>query len=334
MVVLRAESTQVTYGEQTAFLSATTAAGASRWPGIVQTVDGIFPEIDWKEIRARGFGRDVFIYTQGKRVLEGTIKVQPQWLSNRILKYAFDSLVTTGGGDPFTHTLSGSAGTPAIDLAPITLRRGYAINATQEVAFYVRDCIADAMEFSGAEEDILEVALSIKAGKPAPPRATETIMSVSKDTSQTFPYHKGTFTINGSSTARIKSFRFRVENQGHMNYYYQNVDGDYPFEYVPGARKYTFECDVVPIDDTFLAYVDAASPSTTASFDVLFTGQASPARSIELKGNVGGATGVIKSAPYNVPETDEITVPIVANVNQAQVIVLDSLNSASWTTTP
>ena len=333
MPVLRAEAVQVTYGEQTAFGTATTAAGASRWIGAVKTVDGMFPDIDWKEIRARGSDRDVYLYIQGKRTLEGSIRFYPQFQSNRILKYAFGSVSHSGAGDPFTHTISGATGVSDPG-PPITLRRAYQTSATTEEAFYVRDCIVDSMELTGAEEDILECVLNIKGGKPSPARANEAIMSVTKDSTSLYPYSKGIVTINGTATARVKSFTFKIENGGSMKYRYQSTDGDYPYEYVPGSRKYTFECQVVPVDGTFMALLDAATPSTTATFNVKFTGQATPERSIEIKGNVTGAIGVTKSAPHDIPDEGEITVALSMMVNKAQIVVLDGNASTVWDSVP
>ncbi|MCJ2531434.1 MAG: hypothetical protein LN413_03855 [Candidatus Thermoplasmatota archaeon] len=335
--VLTAETTQVSYGRQASFGTAATAVGSNRWPGPATQVEGIFPDIDWKEVWVRGGSRDVFQYVQGKRVLEGTIRFHAQESSLMLLQHAFGKMTTTGSADPWTHTIEG-AGVAEVHTPgpPITLRRGYQVNATQEVAFYVRDNIVNTMEISGAEEDLVEVALGVQAGKPDPGRATETIMSVTQDTSQIYSFKDTStnLTLDSVAEARLKSFRFSIDNTGKMAQYYQNTDPDYPFEYIPARRRYVLEASVVPIDDTFLAKLDAASPITTATFDFKLTVQAAPEHSLQIKGDVAGASGVWKSAPYDIPEEAEIVVPITMWVSKAQLIVLDDNADTVWTAAP
>lgn len=333
MPVLTSETSSVLFGEQSAFRTPIAAASASRWIGVRQIVEGIFPEIDWKAIRARGGDRDVYQFVQGKRVVEGTLKFNPQLQSLRILKYAMGSVAHSGAGDPFTHTISGLTG--AVDLKAITLRRGYQINATQEVAFYVRDCIVDSMEISGGQDDILEVSLGIKGGKPDPARATETILVPTKDQTKVYSFKdiSSNFTLGGTSTAMMRSFRYKVANNGKMLTPYQSTDPDYPYVYVPGTREYTLECEFVPIDDSFIAKLDAATPSTTATWNAKFTGQTGPERSLELKGNAA-TIGVIKSAPHSIPEEAELMVPVSMQVDKAQLVVLDGLSGATWDAAP
>lgn len=337
MPVLRAETTQVSYGRQASFGTAASAAGSNRWPGPATQVEGIFPDIDWKEVWARGAGRDVFQYVQGKRVQEGTIRFHAQENSLMLLQHAMGKLTNVGAGDPFTHTMAGAGVAEVHDPGPpITLRRGYQVNATQEAAFYVRDCMVNTMEISGAEEDLVEVALGVQAGKPDPARATESILAVTPDTSKIYSFKDTSLnlTLDSVAESRLKSFRFNVDNSGKMAQYYQTVDPDYPFEYIPGRRRYVLEASVVPIDDTFIAKLDAASPTTTATFDFKLTVAAAPEHSLQFDGTVAGATGVWKSAPYDIPEEGEVVVPITMWVNEVELVAMDANDAAIWTGAP
>ncbi len=335
MPVLTAETVQVTYGRQGSFGTAAVAASCNRWMGVATQVEGLFPDIDWKEIYARGADRDVYQYVQGKRVLEGSIRFFAQDKSMMLLQHAFGKVGHSGSSDPWTHTIEGVTGW-ADPGPPITLRRGYQISATNEEAFYVRDVMVDSMEISGGEEDLVEVLLNCKGGKPDPARASEALMSVTKDATNIYSFKDTStnLTINGTAHARIKSFRFRVENNGAMPHYYQSSDADYPYEYIPKRRKYTLEASVVPVDNTFMALLDAATPLTTATFDMVLTVQAAPAHSLEIKGNVGSAIGTVKSAPHDIGEEGEIVVPLTMNVNRAQLIVKDANAATDWDTAP
>jgi hypothetical protein len=330
MPVLRGETSQLHYGEQSAFLTA--AASQTRWLGAGQTVDGLFPDIDWKDIYSRGLDRDAHLYVRGARKVEGSVRLYPQFNSLRILKYAFGKVTHSGAGDPFTHTMEGLTG--AVDLPPITLRRGYSFNATNEYAVLVRDAIVDSLELSGAEEDVLQAVLGVKGGKVT--HSSTAIQAAGADITNVFPFHNtsGQIDLNGVNVARIRSFRFKLENSGNMGYYYQGTDGDYPYEYVPGKRRYTLEAEVVPIDDSFMTMVDATTPITTANFNIKFIGQTGPERSLEIKGDVGGNTGVVKSAPHNIPEEGEIVVPVSYMVNKCQLIALDGISGATWDANP
>ena len=53
------------------FGDAPTVSTVDLWPNVLQTLGGIVDQIDWKEVRARGAGRDYHLQVEGKHMVDG-----------------------------------------------------------------------------------------------------------------------------------------------------------------------------------------------------------------------------------------------------------------------
>lgn len=293
-MVYRSERiTPIGLGKQAIYGAAPTAGGQTIWPEIVQSTEGLFDEIDWKEIRARGGDRELYQIVEGKHSAEGTINGLIQ--SGRWIAMCMGKDVVTGAG-PFTHTITPKNGMPF----PVwDLELKYV--DTTSLSAYIKSMAVDSLRLSGAEEDLLKFSASIKAHSSVKNVGADS--TVTPITTEPYKFHQGTFTYFGSAFARVVDFDATINNGGNLAWYYDTsaTVGKFPKEYVPGPVSYSLKTTATVQDTTVFDNLVAAANSVACT--ILFTRGADTL-------TLAFTNCVLKSAPHPIPEEGEVRVPL------------------------
>jgi hypothetical protein len=210
---------------------------------------------------------------------------------------------------PFTHTISGHSSLPSLSLQSI-----HAKGETNELLRYFQGAVCDGLEISLDEKDNCVVTQSLLASEPVdgtPPGTAPTAV-----TTKSYKFHEAGYTYFGSALNAVKSFRLSLANNGEMKHWSRTPKGQYAAEYIPKGRVYSLMTDVYARDDDIWDQLLLQAEDLTCT--ILFTRGASDTFTIT-------ATGVLKKAPYDIPEEGEVVIPMEFLPKTVTLVFVDSI---------
>jgi len=316
-MVYRAERiSPIGLGKQATYGAAPTAGAQTIWPEIIQSTDGLFDEVDWKVIRARGGDREPYQIVEGKHDAKGTVNGIVQ--TGRWVAMAMGKDVVTGGG-PYTHTITRKLGMP-FPVWDFEMKYLDTVN----LPIFVKSCAVDSLTLSGAEEDLLKFSASVEAHSSV--RNAGADSTVTPVTTEPYKFHMGAFTYFGSTFARVVDFEARMNGGGKKAWYYDSsvTVKRFPKEYIPGAASYELKTTCT-VDDVGV-FDNLVAGSNALTCTILFTRAASDTLQLNF------TNCAYKSAPHPIPEEGEVRVPMEFIPRNLTVTIVNS-DSASYADT-
>ena len=323
VAVFRAEQYRLSMLAETAYGETPTLANIVNPIGLLKGYEPPDPEVEFLPFRKIGVAdsRDVETFVQGKHTLRGNIPFVVQ--DPRIIAHALGTDTKTGT-DPYTHTLTGKPTLPSYVLNVARLTTG----ANNDFNRMFSGCKVDSLVLAGEESGELKATVGSIAQYQTESNAADA-PTVTGLTDEPYWFHQAVLTFWGSPIARIESFEFSIQNNLKPKRYYKTGSPAQPntlSELLEGARKWSMKASIAIDDMSIYTKLKAGTP-----FDVsiVFTRGAGDTLTIDTDVTGGGDNNcVISKAPHNVPESDEVIVPVDIQIKKAKIVVVNSYATA------
>ena len=314
--------------------------------GLVPSVDLPDPEIDVKQIWSVGQGPDLYIQAEGANKMTGSIPVVVQ--DATVLAFGFGSEGNTGAS-PTTHVYPKSvrgnvfAGGNFITDEPtympsFTLRAEYGVGSGESTPHFTRDftgTVVNSMELSSEEEGELRATLGIMSAIPIKTSNTS-LTTMTTNTSKPYLFHQGVFTYFGSEIARVKSFRYSLNNNLSPRFYQRQAvsgrtgdSGKYALEFIRGNRQHSLETTFTVNDRAVRDLLNSLTPSDTGTSGSqgTFTCSLVFTRGTNDTLTLTARNCWIQKAPHSIPESEDVPITMSILPETVQATIVDSTSS-------
>ncbi len=312
MSILRSEQFRLALAKETTYGTAPTTGFIPI--GLLKGYEPPDPSQEWLSFKRLGVAgsRHVEHLVSGKRACSGSIPFTLQ--DGRMFALAL-GLDTVSGTAPYVHTITEAESLPSFTLMVSRLMSGV---TDDEIRKYVGTKINS---FSIASEDSGE----LKGTASIISQDMELVMDedapdlIAMD-DEPYWFDKATITFWGTEIGRCQSFELSINNSLKPKRYHRAAaQGNTLTEIIEGTAKYTCKATITVDDWTIMQQLLAKTP-----FDITISYARETDDTLTITSDVSG-TGdgncQIEKAPYSIPETDEINVPVEIVIKHLKVIV-------------
>jgi hypothetical protein len=309
--------------------------------GVVQSATLPDPALELLPVYALGSNSNRNWYTAYKNRITLSGSVPDIWLLNGYPLYLAIGSVTTTGTNPYTHEIVEQTALPSFAMHVTHLDS----SGTVKLMRRFTGGKVNRMTIEANEGEFLKCSLDdIGFLNWYHDQSGETGYSAGvSDINPTYPcdqpylFSMGELTVNGQVFARVRNFRFEVNNNLEARYYVtSNAGSQLPYEYREGKREYRFSCSIDVSDATL--YKELARQGTYNSIfkgfkiKVVFTRGVGDTITLESPPGEpacgGDAMGcLIRSAPHAIMDSPVVSVPLDILMRSVSISVVDDQSS-------
>jgi hypothetical protein len=318
--------------------------------GVVQNATIPDPNVNFNPIWALGTAsyRNWYIAYKGQITLGGSIP--DVWLlDGKLLKYPFGS-VNTGGGDPYTHTISEAFTLPSLAMQ---ITNNDSAGSTGLMRRFIGGKVNRAT-ISASEADFLKMSIdeilflnylhNISGFSDDTAHYSASVADITLDYPATQPYlfSYGSLSLGGTVFARIRGFSLSISNNLDPKYYITSsaIGGtQLPYEYREGRREYQLTV-TIDVEDNSLYKELVRMGSYTNVYKgfqaiIAFTRGANDSITLTMPGSAPAAGGdamgcLISQAPHNITTDPVVSVTLSMLVRSVSVVVIDSIAGGDY----
>jgi len=243
-------------------------------------------------------------------VFEGSIPFTLQ--HGKALVFGLGKSVKTGTG-PYTHTIQTDTSLPSMC---VEARIG---DGTTNYLRYYTGVKVNRMTLEGTEKGVIKAVLDVLAANGE--KTTNEPSTVTLLATKPYQFHQTSTNLSLWSTpfARVKKWSLTVDNHLEQSWYWQDTDGDHPYELDENEQTVEMKATIVP---TSLDIFDHIGAETEFDLDLKVTRGAGD--TIEFK-NATDYTCFIPEAPHPLPEKGKMEVDVLIKMRSLEILVVDSI---------
>lgn len=286
--------------------------------GLLKGYEPPDPEAEWKVFRKIGVAnsRHVEEFIAGKLELQGNVPFLVQ--NGRMIAYAMGTDTYAGG----THIITPNVTLPSfgmmvarLDSSPTT--RIFSGNKINQLSLAADD-----------EGMLLGTMNTIAQNVATNTSAIPTCVGESDDP---YWFHKSAVTFWGSTIGRLQDFELTINNNLKPKRYFKTAPENTLSELLEGAQDFTIKASIAV--DSMDVYTRLKN-RTPFDLSILFTRGSGDTLEINTDISAAGTRGaganncVIQKAPYQIPESDEVVVPVQIQAKRLYFSIADDEGSA------